>query len=88
MGQDHAPAGGLLDVGLHGIGVKHFHHRVLGEVTLAYESLDMVAEQLQIAKDNGLSETELEEVIIHLAFYAGWPRAMSAIAVAKQVFAS
>jgi 4-carboxymuconolactone decarboxylase len=38
------------------------------------------------ARDNGLTETELKEVIIHLAFYAGWPRAMSAITVAKQVF--
>ena len=27
------------------------------------------------------------EVIIHLAFYAGWPRAMSAVMVAKEVFA-
>jgi len=26
-------------------------------------------------------------MIIHLAFYAGWPRAMSAIMVAKEVFA-
>lgn len=39
------------------------------------------------AKENGLTETELKEVIIHLAFYAGWPRAMSAIQVAKAVFA-
>ncbi len=39
------------------------------------------------AKANGLSETELKEAIIHLAFYAGWPRAMSAIQVAKAVFA-
>ncbi len=38
------------------------------------------------AKDNGLTETELKEVITHLAFYAGWPKAMSAIAVAKRVF--
>ena len=38
------------------------------------------------AKDNGLTETELKEAIIQLAFYAGWPRAMSAISVAKQVF--
>lgn len=41
---------------------------------------------LNRAKENGLTETELKEVIIHLAFYAGWPKAMSAIAVAKQVF--
>lgn len=41
---------------------------------------------LQRAKDNGLTEAELKEVIIHLAFYAGWPKAMSAITVAKQIF--
>jgi 4-carboxymuconolactone decarboxylase len=39
------------------------------------------------ARANGLSETELKEAIIHLAFYAGWPKAMSAINVAKEVFA-
>jgi 4-carboxymuconolactone decarboxylase len=29
---------------------------------------------------------ELKEAITHIAFYAGWPRAMSAMTVAKQVF--
>jgi 4-carboxymuconolactone decarboxylase len=43
---------------------------------------------LQRAKDNGLTEAELKEVIIHLAFYAGWPEAMSALTVAKQLFTS
>src|SRR4051794_24018948 len=33
---------------------------------------------LQYAKDNGLTEPELIEAITHLAFYAGWPKAMSA----------
>jgi len=41
---------------------------------------------LERAKQNGLTETELKEVVIHLAFYAGWPKAMSAISVAKQEF--
>jgi alkylhydroperoxidase/carboxymuconolactone decarboxylase family protein YurZ len=41
---------------------------------------------LKRALGNGLTETELTEAIIHLAFYAGWPRAMSAITVAKQAF--
>ena len=36
--------------------------------------------------DNGLTQTQLSEAITHLAFYAGWPRAMSAIPVAKSVF--
>ena len=43
---------------------------------------------LGLAKQNGATEQELIEAITHLAFYAGWPRAMSAMAVAKQVFRS
>ena len=50
-------------------------------------STDQLRGHLARAKTNGLTETELKEVIIHLAFYAGWPKAMSAIAVAKEVFA-
>jgi 4-carboxymuconolactone decarboxylase len=40
---------------------------------------------LGLARQNGLTQEELTEAITHLAFYAGWPRAMSAMAVAKQV---
>jgi 4-carboxymuconolactone decarboxylase len=49
-------------------------------------STEQLRGHLARAKSNGLTETELKEVIIHLAFYAGWPRAMSAITVAKEVF--
>jgi len=38
------------------------------------------------ALDNGLTKSELSEVITHLAFYAGWPAAMTAAQVAKDVF--
>ena len=38
------------------------------------------------AMDNGLLQTEASEVLAHVAFYAGWPRAMSAVPVLKQVF--
>jgi 4-carboxymuconolactone decarboxylase len=41
---------------------------------------------LNRAKENGVTEIELIETITHLAFYSGWPRAMSAIKVAKEVF--
>jgi 4-carboxymuconolactone decarboxylase len=41
---------------------------------------------LQRAKENGVTEAELIETITHLAFYSGWPKAMSAITVAKEVF--
>ena len=36
---------------------------------------------------NGVKKEELIEVITHLAFYSGWPNAMSATMVAKEVFA-
>ena len=41
---------------------------------------------LDYALKNGLKKEELIEVITHLAFYAGWPNAMSAIQIAKEVF--
>jgi 4-carboxymuconolactone decarboxylase len=41
---------------------------------------------LNKALDNGLKKEELIEVITHLAFYSGWPNAMSAIMTAKEVF--
>jgi 4-carboxymuconolactone decarboxylase len=53
---------------------------------IAGGNTEQLPSHLVRAKDNGLTETELTEAIIHLAFYAGWPRAMSAIGVAKQVF--
>src|SRR6185369_1285815 len=53
---------------------------------IANGNTEQLTGHLQRAKENGLSETELSEVIIHLAFYAGWPRAMSAVRVAKEVF--
>ena len=49
-------------------------------------STEQLRGRLQRARDNGLSETELKEVITHMAFYAGWPKAMSAITVAEDVF--
>jgi 4-carboxymuconolactone decarboxylase len=55
---------------------------------IAGGNTEQLKNHLERAKDNGLTETELKEVIIHLAFYAGWPRAMSAITVAKNVFGS
>jgi 4-carboxymuconolactone decarboxylase len=41
---------------------------------------------LEKALANGLGKEELIETITHLAFYAGWPNAMNAITVAKELF--
>jgi carboxymuconolactone decarboxylase family protein len=41
---------------------------------------------LALALDNGVKPRELSEIITHLAFYSGWANAMSAVAVAKDIF--
>ena len=46
---------------------------------------DQLGSHLQRALDNGLSKDELVQAITHLAFYAGWPNAMTAIAHLKQI---
>ena len=38
--------------------------------------------------DNGLTRAQASELVTHLAFYAGWPNAMSAVPVVKSVFES
>jgi 4-carboxymuconolactone decarboxylase len=42
---------------------------------------------LKRALENGVSRDELIEAITHLAFYAGWPPAMTALPIAKRIFA-
>jgi 4-carboxymuconolactone decarboxylase len=44
--------------------------------------------KLHLAKglENGLSRVEIGELITHLAFYAGWPSAMAAAHLAREVF--
>jgi 4-carboxymuconolactone decarboxylase len=41
---------------------------------------------LKRALENGVTKEELVELITHLAFYAGWPPASTAVAIARQVF--
>ncbi|AKV55736.1 4-carboxymuconolactone decarboxylase [Bifidobacterium actinocoloniiforme DSM 22766] len=41
---------------------------------------------MELAKRNGVTKTEMVELITHLAFYAGWPKAWSAFGLAKETF--
>ena len=42
---------------------------------------------LQFAKSNGVTRTEISEMLTHIAFYAGWPNAWGAFRLAKDVWA-
>ena len=53
---------------------------------IAMNRPDQLRSHLRIARENGLTQEELIETITHLAFYAGWPNAVSAIGIAKEVF--
>ena len=41
---------------------------------------------LQEAKKNGITRTEIAEILTHVAFYAGWPKAWAAFRLAKDVW--
>ena len=41
---------------------------------------------LMTAKQNGITRTEIAEIITHIAFYAGWPKAWAAFNIAKEVW--
>ncbi|MES2569970.1 MAG: carboxymuconolactone decarboxylase family protein [Verrucomicrobiota bacterium] len=53
---------------------------------IAMNRPDQLRSHLALAKQNGVIEEELVEAITHLAFYTGWPNAMSAAGIAKEVF--
>jgi 4-carboxymuconolactone decarboxylase len=53
---------------------------------IALNRPDQLRSHFARARANGVTQEELIETITHLAFYAGWPNAITAISVAKEVF--
>jgi 4-carboxymuconolactone decarboxylase len=53
---------------------------------IASGQVAQVTYHLNRAMDSGLTQEQAAEAITHLAFYAGWPNAFSAMPVAKEVF--
>ena len=53
---------------------------------IAMNRPDQLRFHLGRAVENGVKEQELIEAITHLAFYSGWPNAMTAIMIAKELF--
>lgn len=53
---------------------------------LAGGNIDQLNWHIPYGIKNGLTETEIKEAITQLAFYAGWPKAVSAMNVAKRLF--
>jgi 4-carboxymuconolactone decarboxylase len=53
---------------------------------IARQQIAEMPTQFGLALDHGVTAAELSEIITHLAFYAGWPNAMGAVRVARDVF--
>jgi 4-carboxymuconolactone decarboxylase len=53
---------------------------------IALHRPDQLRFHLGNAVKNGVKQQELIEVITHLAFYSGWPNAVSAMSIAKELF--
>lgn len=53
---------------------------------IALNRPDQLRFHLTKAVENGVKVEELIEAITHLAFYAGWPSAMTAVLLAKELF--
>ena len=49
-------------------------------------SSEQLTFHIPLARQNGVTEAEIVGTITHMAFYAGWPKAMSALNVARELF--
>lgn len=53
---------------------------------IALNRPDQLRSHINIGLQNGLTKDEIIETITHMAFYSGWPSAVSSLAIAKEVF--
>lgn len=49
-------------------------------------NFEQVVAHMKIGKENGITQEEMAEIITHLAFYVGWPKAWSAFKIAKEIW--
>jgi 4-carboxymuconolactone decarboxylase len=52
---------------------------------MALNRTEQLRFHIERALENGLTQDELIETITHLAFYCGWPNAMNAMLIAKEI---
>ncbi|ALG75312.1 hypothetical protein VY88_24865 [Azospirillum thiophilum] len=53
---------------------------------IALNRPDQLRSHIALARRNGVTEQEIVEAITQLAFYSGWPNAIAAVGVAREVF--
>ncbi|MDT6980231.1 carboxymuconolactone decarboxylase family protein [Levilactobacillus zymae] len=54
--------------------------------SLLTQGVPQLEAHMKIAKQHGVTKDEMVELITHLAFYAGWPKAWSAFGLAQKIY--
>jgi 4-carboxymuconolactone decarboxylase len=65
---------------------KRDHSLITVAAMIALDRPDQLRSHLRRSRDNRVTEAEVVEMITHLASYAGWPNAVSAVAAAREVY--
>lgn len=55
---------------------------------ISADNFEQLSAHLNLGKQNGISKAEIVEIITHLSFYVGWPKAWSAFNLAKEIYCS
>lgn len=50
-------------------------------------NFEQLRAHLELGKANGITQAEIAEIITHIGFYCGWPKAWSAFTIAKEIYA-
>ncbi len=53
---------------------------------IALNRPEQLRSHIRLARENGVTQDEIVEMITHLAFYSGWPNEVNAVGVAREVF--
>ncbi|MCY7008078.1 carboxymuconolactone decarboxylase family protein [Fusobacterium simiae] len=49
-------------------------------------NIEQLSYHIEKGKENGITKEEIAEIITHIAFYVGWPKAWSAFNIAKEIY--
>ncbi|MDC7954926.1 carboxymuconolactone decarboxylase family protein [Fusobacterium simiae] len=49
-------------------------------------NIEQLSYHIEKGKENGITKEEIAEIITHVAFYVGWPKAWSAFNIAKEIY--
>lgn len=65
---------------------KHDRSMITISALISGGNFSQLEAHLKMGKQNGITKEEISEMITHLSFYVGWPKAWSAFNIAKNIY--